>query len=346
MKIAFLNIYQDQVQRGAETFVRELSERLKRNHEIMVTSGDKIPPKRWSFVWRFFIDPNGLSILWFTLKSLPRLWKEKFDIVIPLNGGWQPALVRIVTWLYGGKMIISGQSGMGWDDRNNLWCFPDVFVAISSTARDWARRANPFVRVECITNGVDLNKFLPTGSKFKSLLKKPIVLCVAALTAGKRVDLAIKAVAKLGNVSLLLVGDGPLKNEIENLCKKLLGDRFSARGEPTFGWQLIKMPYEELPTAYRVADVFTIPSESYHSFEIVLVEAMATNIPVVANDDPIRQEIVGDAGILVDPTDTDTYARAIKNVLNAKWESKPRKQAEKFSWDKIAKQYEELFKNL
>ncbi len=49
-------------------------------------------------------------------------------MVIPVNGGWMPAILRIVTWLYGGKLVISGQSGIGWDDRNNLWCFPDVLL--------------------------------------------------------------------------------------------------------------------------------------------------------------------------------------------------------------------------
>ncbi|MEK7092228.1 MAG: glycosyltransferase family 4 protein [Patescibacteria group bacterium] len=336
MRVVFLNIYQGQVQRGAETFVRELSERLKRNHEIVVMSGNKIPPKRWPFVWHFFVDPNGLYILWFTLKTLPLLWKEKFDIVIPLNGGWQSTFVRIVTWLYGGKVIISGQSGMGWDDRHNLWSFPNVFVAISSFAGDWAKKANPLVRVQYIPNGVDLQKFSPSGRKFSTQLKHPIVLCVAALTVGKRVDLAIKATAAFGNASILVVGDGPLREKIHKLGMKLLGEQF----------QLIKMSYEELPTAYRVADVFTIPSESYHSFEIVLVEAMATNLPVVANNDLIREEIVGDAGILVNPTDTNAYAAALKKALNAKQGDKPRRQAEKFSWDKIAKQYEELFKKL
>ena len=56
---------------------------------------------------------------------------EKYDVVVPLNGGWQPALLRIITWVYGGKVVISGQAGMGWDDRNNLWCFP-LFSPIST----------------------------------------------------------------------------------------------------------------------------------------------------------------------------------------------------------------------
>ena len=58
---------------------------------------------------------------------------KKYDIVIPVDGGWEPAFIRIATWIYGGKMVISGQSGKGWDDRNNLWSFPNVFISISSS---------------------------------------------------------------------------------------------------------------------------------------------------------------------------------------------------------------------
>lgn len=333
MKIAFLNIYQGLVDRGAETYVKELAERLKAKHEVVVIGGNALPPRRWPFLWRFFIDPNGLYIFWWTASKIPLIWKNKFDVIIPLNGGWQPAIIRIITWLYRGKMIISGQSGRGWDDRNNLITFPDAFVSLSTQNKNWAKKTNPFIRVEYIPNGVDLSSFNPAGRKREFNLKRPIILCVGALTPNKRIDLAIAAVAKLSKGSLAVVGDGDLKDDIYNLGKKLLDERF----------QLMKAKFEELPEIYRAADIFTLPSQSFQSFEIVLVEAMATNLPVVANDDPIRREIVGEGGILIDPRNSDGYARALESALEKNWGSKPRSQADKFSWDKIAKQYEELF---
>lgn len=336
MKIAFLNIYQGAVDRGAETFVSELSKRLKKNHTVDVLSGFASPRPHWPILWRAFLDPNGLSIAQFSLKKLSQIWREKYDIVVPLNGGWQPALVRLLTWIYRGKMIISGQSGMGWDDINNLYCFPDVFVALSTSAKRWARRINPFVRVEYVPNGVDMKRFTPEGEKYRVRLSAPIVLCVGALTEAKRIDLAIRAVNKLKDVSLLVVGDGELKRMIQELGKDLLGNRF----------QLIKLSPKEMPSVYRTANAFTLPSESYQSFEIALVEAMAINLPVVANSDPIREEIVGNAGILVDPTNTDEYAEALRQALGKDWGDKPRKQAEKFDWDEITEDYEELFKTL
>ena len=73
---------------------------------------------------------------------------------------------------------------------------------------------------------------------------------------------------------------------------------------------------------------------------------MASGLAVVATDDPIRREIVGDAGLFVDPTDTKEYLKVLEKALKIKWGSKPRLQAEKFDWDKIAKDYEKLFLEL
>lgn len=337
MKIAFLNIYQNLIDRGAETFVKELSERLGKDNEVVVLHGKKIPPSRWPILWRFFIDAQGLSILLWTITMLPTIWKNKFDIVFILNGGWQAILVRFFTWMYAGKMIISGQSGKGWDDRINLLSFPDAFVSISSQNKKWAKNFNPFVKVFYIPNGTDLGKFNQKGKKKDFKLEKPIILCVGALTRNKRIDLAIKAVAKLSDGSLLIAGDGPLRSDLETLGKNLLGERFKMLGA---------VPFSELPEIYRSVDLFTLPSAPFQSFEIVLVEAMATNLPVIATDDPIRQEIVGDGGFLVDPTNEEKYAKTLQEALNGKWGNKPRENAKRFSWDKIAEKYEKMFQQL
>ena len=336
MKIAFLNIYQGAVNRGLETYVTELSKRLGKIHIVKVFGGHETPKKRWPVLWRFYLDPHSFSVALYTIKLLPNIWKEKYNAVFALNGGWQPALIRLITWLYGGKMIIPGQSGIGWDDRNNLWSFPDSFVALSTFAAKWANKANPFVNVDIIPNGVDLDKFKPVGKKYTTSLKDPIIVCQGALELSKRLDLTIRAVGKLKRVSLILVGGGSLKEELFTLGKKTLGDNF----------EIVEVPHNKMPDIYRLGKVFTLPSWSSEAFGIAYVEAMATNLPVVATDDPVRREIVGNAGIFVEPENTKDYSQALRDAINKNWKDLPRKQAEKFSWDNIGEKYETLFQKL
>src|SRR3990172_2364980 len=251
MKIAFLNVSYGVVERGAERFVDELSKRLKKKGNLVdIISENTHYKDRWPVIWRTYLDPFGIQVAVLTLKNLGRLWREKYDIVIPIDGGWQPAFVRIVTWLYGGKVVISGQSGKGWDDRNNLWCFPDTFVALSTKLMDWAKGANPLVRVVRIPNGVDTHNFRPEGEKIDIRLEAPIILSVGALDKDKRMDLVIKAVAKLSKASLFIVGRGPLKKELEELGNKLLGKRF----------RITPFAFEDMPGVYRGADLFTSSS--------------------------------------------------------------------------------------
>lgn len=356
MKIAFLSFYSGQISRGAETVVYELASRFSKNNDVTVFQSTEnnfktnykviickvktnwdVKDTSGTLPRRLFMDYWSLKIGAFTFKTIPTILREKFDIVIPLNGGWQIALVRIATWLYGGKEIASGQSGKGWDDRNNLWSFPNLFVALTSNAEKWAKKVNPFVKVVKISNGADLQKFNSEGESYKTNLKKPIVLVVGAFTEQKRLDLVIKAVSKLENTSLLLVGGGGnLKSQLETEGAKLLGNRF----------QMLSIPFNEMPKIYRSADVFTLPSASSEAFGNVYVEAMASGLPVVATNDEQRREIVGEAGVLIDPTNIKEYSDMLQKALDTNWGDKPRKQAEKFSWEVIAEKYEEHFKIL
>jgi glycosyltransferase involved in cell wall biosynthesis len=108
MKIVFLNIYQDLVDRGAETFVYEISKRLAKNHQVTVICGGEskkpykilkiagfniYPTDKPDLIWRllhkFYLDPYSRQIYQFTKKAIPYIIKEKPDWVIPLNGFWQ-----------------------------------------------------------------------------------------------------------------------------------------------------------------------------------------------------------------------------------------------------------------
>jgi len=349
MKIAFLNIYQGIVSRGAENFAKEVSSRLARKHQVDVYSAlGKITEEKarsqtpltlfGKILYKFNLDAHSRRVFWFTLSVLPDVVRKNYDWVIPVDGGWQTLILKLLRLikLAKFKILISGQAGIGRDDLRNLKMNPDVFVALTRRAEEWANGVNSKIKVAYIPNGADLKKFNPKTKPTTIDLEKPIIICVAGLNPYKRVDLTIEAVSKLKEGSLLLLGDGPEKNRIDELGNKLLGDRRYLR---------TTVSYDDIDKYYASADLFTLVSESSEAFGSAYIEAMACGLPVVATDDQMRHEIVGDAGLFVDPTNIDKYAGTLEQALKTDWGDKPRQQAEKFSWDKIAKEYEMVMEN-
>lgn len=312
MKIVFLSRYQKSANRGVETFVKEITSYLSQRHQVDVFFGK---------------DSDNLS----------KILKGKFDVVIPTNGRLQSLKVSLGRLVGGYKVLISGHSGIGRDDIWNIAITkPDVFVALTDYMANWAKRWAWGSKVVKIPNGVDLNRFKPIGKKAKIDLPKPIILSVGALTWYKHHERAIEAVARLGLGSLLVVGQGEDQDKLQKLGQEKLKGRF----------QVTSFHYKDLPGVYREADLFTLPSWDREAFGIVYLEAMASGLPVVAPNDLSRKEIVGEGGILVDVEDIEKYAQAVNNALQLSWDNRPRKQAEKFSWDIVSKKYEETLKEL
>ncbi len=313
LKIAFLCRDFGTVHRGVETYVAELSKRLEQNHQVEILTGKA--------AYSFF-----------------KIIKGNFDLVIPTNGRTQALKASIGRIFSGYKMIISGQSGIGRDDIFNIAItMPDVFVAITELEKRWAKKWAWKSKIVKISNGVDIEKFSPKGEKIECNLPKPIVLSVGALEWYKHHERVIEAMKKVDRGSLLIIGNGTEKEKLMSLGKTLLDEG---------RLKIISTTFEEIPKYYRSADLFTLPSWDREAFGIVYVEALASGLPVVAPNDVARKEIVGNAGILVDTENSDKYAQAITIALDKKWGNIPKKQAEKFSWDKIANQYENLFEEM
>lgn len=308
MKIVFLSRFQRKSQRGAETFVKELSSRLSSSHDVKIFDGK---------------DAD----------SVERVLAGKFDVVIPINGRMQSLKMSLARILGKYTLLISGHSGIGRDDIWNIAVVkPDVFVALTDQMAKWAKGWAWGSKVVKIPNGVDLTNFNPTGGKIDLKLQKPIILSVGALTWYKHHEKAINAVSKMDRGSLLIVGSGEKKAELEVMGQKLLGERFAIRN----------FDYQDMPKVYRSCDLFTLPSWDREAFGLVYLEAMASGVGVVAPNDESRREIVGDGGILTNVNDPIEYGRATEQALEIDWSRRSRAQAEKFSWDKIANEYERL----
>jgi glycosyltransferase involved in cell wall biosynthesis len=105
-----------------------------------------------------------------------------------------------------------------------------------------------------------------------------------------------------------------------------------------------------LARLYRAAGVFVLPS-FYEGFGLPPLEAMHCGCPVIVSNRSSLPEVVGDAGLLVDPEDIDGWTRAIQQVLSDPQEREMLSkagisQAKKFSWQMTAKETVKIYHSL
>jgi glycosyltransferase involved in cell wall biosynthesis len=102
------------------------------------------------------------------------------------------------------------------------------------------------------------------------------------------------------------------------------------------------VPEAEMPLWYNAATLFVYPSE-YEGFGLPPLEALACGTAVVASNASSLPEVVGDAGILVDPKDTDAIANGIQRVLEdetlrSQLAERGPARASEFTWQRMARE--------
>ncbi len=110
------------------------------------------------------------------------------------------------------------------------------------------------------------------------------------------------------------------------------------------------IPNEDLVYLYNAARVLVLPS-FYEGFGLTLLEAMACGIPVIVSNVSSLPEVVGDAGWLVDPKDTEAWTVAMQRVLTdddlyREMRSKGLRRARTFSWERAAKETLEVYQQV
>lgn len=148
--------------------------------------------------------------------------------------------------------------------------------------------------------------------RHKYNLNFPFILWVSTIEPRKNLPRLFEAYARLKRdlgITHRLVIAGGLGWMYESV--------FQAVEELALGDSVIflgRVPDEDLPALYNLADVFAYPS-LYEGFGLPVLEAMACGAPVVTSNTSSLPESVGDAGLMARPTDVDGIAEAIAQVL-------------------------------
>lgn len=151
---------------------------------------------------------------------------------------------------------------------------------------------------------------------------------------------AVAAIKAQRKIELVIVGK-PMKNGYtEGLIESLgIGDCVTYTG---------KIPTQELVRQYSLASIVVVPSV-YEGFGLPAAEAMACGAPVISTTAGALPEIVGDAGVLVPPANTEALVRAIVALLDAPdrrrqlGEAGRQRVQEMFNWHNTARQTVEVY---
>lgn len=226
--------------------------------------------------------------------------------------------IRLVVSVHGADLFPDGQAREKYPWALRFLLFSsDAVVAPSQAFLQDCLVAFPRAtkKAVCIHNGIDVEELTRAGEATGAAEEGRYLLCIAAIAANnkkKALDVLLRAFAWIretdGVLRLLLVGDGPLRRQHEELARSLsLEDRVEF-----LGWR----GRGEVARLLRGCEIFVLPSRS-EPFGMVVAEALAFGNAVVVSAVGGIPEIIesGRSGVLVEPDQPAALAREILALL-------------------------------
>jgi 1,2-diacylglycerol 3-alpha-glucosyltransferase len=174
----------------------------------------------------------------------------------------------------------------------------DAVIAPTSAMRDHLRALGVRVPIAVVASSIDVARFASgtrsaaTRAQLGASAAQSLVLAVSRIAKEKHLELAIDALAHAPQMHLAIVGDGAHRATLEARARQL-----GVRARVTFAGA---RPAADLPDIYAAADAFAFTSET-ETQGLVLAEAMAAGLPVVAVESAVNREVLAGCGRLVSP---------------------------------------------
>lgn len=357
MRVALVCPYAWDDAGGVQTHVRELGERLLAlGHDVVALSPARVPPSQ---PWVTAAGrPVNVTYNSSNAPVDPRPWSRATvrhalaafgPDVVHVHEPLAPSTALWAVLESRAPVVATFHSGVA---RSRLYDLAAPLlrrvarrltfrVAVSEVAARTARSriGGDF---EVVPNGVDTARFaeatpldLGPGTK---------LLFVGRLDERKGFPLALQAFERMAHdredLRLVVVGDGPQRGAVNGL-PSALRDRVLMAGS---------VPNVDVPPYHAACDLYLGASIGGESFGIVLVEAMAAGLPVVAGNVPGYDEVVRDGvdGLLVAPRDPQALAAAAARVLDdpglrAALAAGGRHRAAEFDWSRVVERLQAIY---
>jgi glycosyltransferase involved in cell wall biosynthesis len=301
-----------------------------------------------------WLSKKTITKLWFSNK-IPKEWFfPKVDVLhsttfcVPTKG-----YKKIIATIYDVSFLTHPEFHI---EENIAHCFKgtsdavkhaDKIIAISrNTKNDLIKYFNCDPAKIAVTYLGANKRFVPINDKYQTEtikkkygIKNKYIFNLGSIEPRKNISGLIEAYAMLPNelkneYDLVIAGGKGWKNSgIYNMVKQLHLTEYIA----FIGF----VDDDDLPYLYNEASVFVYPSH-YEGFGLPVLEAMACGCPVISSNISSIPEVVGEAGILINPTDTEELKENIKKVLVDVSLAKEMSrrgiiQSQKFNWENCAK---------
>jgi len=239
--------------------------------------------------------------------------------------------------------------GLTFSMFSNYLRYPHKIIAVSKAAKAFIGHFTD-TPIEIIPNGVDDKLFTPNWDKEEIKaefgIEDRVVLYVSRMSYRKGPHVLLNAFSEIEDATLVMVGSGEMLPFLRAQAKFLrIGDRVKFLGY---------VDGKMLPKIFGMADIFVLPSITAEAFGIVILEAMASGLPVIATDVGGIPEIIkeSESGLLVPPGNELELRKAIQKLLLddnlREWFGSNGRKAveERYSWDKVAERIEKTYEEI
>lgn len=195
-----------------------------------------------------------------------------------------------------------------------------------------------------IYNGVDVDKFKPSKELRPNKLKT--IITITKMNPVKNLGLLFHAFSRLpsdyqDNAELILVGEGPDRQDLENLTRDLnIESKVHFAGHAS---------HNNVVTYLQKADIFCLSSLS-EGLPVAVLEAMSCGLPVVAtNVGGVSEAVIeGSTGLLVESDNLSAYTDALQRALSQRWDPAPIREVvlSKFSWQRYVENTMTLYRSI